>query len=86
VQLQFVRAIQDGEHRDVEQAARLARQPGTRPDRAPGGFGGVLLHRHRELVGALDGFLDILGAEHFLANGETLVEQLACHDPSPRIQ
>src|SRR5207248_8874259 len=77
MQLQFVRTIECAEHGQIDDASRPAIDPGPRPQCAPAKFGRPFRHRPGEFVGARDGFIDIVLAEHFLADLQSLFEQLA---------
>src|SRR5262249_45862724 len=76
VQLELGRAVERGQHGEVQHRARLLRQAGTRPDIAPAVFRGDVLERHHEVVGARHGVVDIVGAEHGFAHLHALVVEL----------
>ena len=50
VHAELVRAVERGQHREVDEAALAPRQAGPRPDCAPAVLGDELLHRPRELA------------------------------------
>src|SRR5260370_624683 len=79
VGLEFVRAVQSGEHAEVDEAAELARQLRPRPQPSPAGLGHQFLHRHAEIIDGLELAVDVFGSEHFLAHGESLVPQFFRH-------
>src|SRR6266571_6818178 len=79
VGLELVRAVQSGEHAEVDEAAELARQLRPRPQPSPAGLGHQLLHRHAEIIDSLELAFDVFRAEHFLAHGESLVPQFFRH-------
>jgi hypothetical protein len=89
MQLQLGGAVEGGEHREVQHRACFARQAGARPDLAPGVFGGHLLEAGEEIVGAGQGAVDILGAQHGSPHLQALLEQVALvfrtfgHDGTP---
>src|SRR5206468_2561232 len=82
---EFVRPVQRGQHRQIDQASHLARHLRPRPQPSPAGLGYELLHGHVEIVRARKVALDVLGAEHFLAHGESLVPQFFDHSRSFRL-
>src|SRR6266853_648434 len=79
VGLELVRPVQGREHSEIDEAAELARQLRPRPQPSPAGLRDQLLHRHAEIVDRLQLPLDVLGPEHFLAHGESLVAQFFRH-------
>src|SRR4051812_1690967 len=85
VHLQLVRPVERADHRQVEHAARLARQCFASPDVAPAVLRDQFLHRTVEIVGALEGVLDELGSERVLANLQSLVERRLVHRRYPLI-
>src|SRR5579864_1092845 len=76
---QFVRPVQDRDHRDVEHAAGLARQFLAAPHGAPAIFVQHLLERLVEAVDAFQGIADIGLAKHGLANLQALVVHFLVH-------
>src|SRR6266702_7804023 len=83
VELEFLGLAERDQHRDVEHAADLARQPRARPHHAPGRLGGEHLHGHRERVGVLELPFYVLRAQHLLAQLQSLLEQLVSHCDAP---
>ena len=79
VNLELVRPVQRGEHRDVEQAARLLRQAFAAPHRAPAVLGDELLERHVEVVGVGERLVDEFRADHRFADRQALVEHFFIH-------
>jgi hypothetical protein len=77
---QFVRPVQDRDHREVEHAAGLARQFLAAPDRAPAIFGDQLLERLVEIVGIFQRIGDIGLAQYRFTNFQALVVRLRIHD------
>jgi hypothetical protein len=77
---QFVRPVQDRDHREVEHAAGLARQLLAAPHRAPAIFGEHFLERTVEVVDVLQGVVDISLAKHRLANFQSLFVGFFVHD------
>src|SRR5690348_16998190 len=60
VRAQLVRTVEDRDHREVEHAARLARQALAAPDRAPTVFVEDVLQRLVEVVDVLHRRIDVL--------------------------
>ena len=79
VQLEFVGPAQRPEHRQIDDAAGAAVETRPGPQCAPAEFGRPLRHRPGEFVGAGDRLVDVVFAKHFLADLQSLVEQLAHH-------
>jgi hypothetical protein len=77
VEAKFGASVERSQHRQVDHAARLAREAGARPDHSPGDLGGHLLKRCVEVVGARDRGVDIVGAEHGATHLQPLLEQVA---------
>src|SRR6185437_4063488 len=59
MELQLVRAIERGDHAEIEQAAAAAVEARPVPDLVPAIFGDELLHRPGEVVGGGERLLDI---------------------------
>jgi hypothetical protein len=76
---QFVIAIERAQHRQVQHAAGLARQAVAAPDIAPAVFGRQFLHRHVEVIGALERLLHELLAQHILPDGQTAIKSFLAH-------
>src|ERR1044071_8217783 len=68
MELQLMRPVERTEHREIDDAARTAIQPRPRPQRAPAELGRPFRHRAGELVRACDRLVDVILAEHFLAD------------------
>src|SRR6185437_14202670 len=79
MQLDLVRPVERGQHGEVEEAARLARQAGPRPHLAPAIFRDEILQHLAEAVGAGERAVDMLGAQHLPTHGETLVVEILVH-------
>src|SRR6185436_13939570 len=77
VQLQFLRTAERAEHRQVDDAAGAAVQARPGPQRAPAEFGRPFGHRPGEFVRARNGLVDVVFTQHFLADLQSLVEQLS---------
>src|SRR5262245_18567036 len=77
VQLQLVGPVERAEHGEVDDAARAAIEARSRPQRAPAELGRPLRHRARELVGAGDRLVDVVLAQHLLADLQAFFEQRA---------
>src|SRR5690606_20130142 len=75
VQLELMDAADRAQHRQVDDAARLAVQARPAPDAAPAVFGRELLQRALELVlvAAFDRRLHIFVAQHLAANLQALL-------------
>src|SRR5215471_12298123 len=79
---ELVLAVHGGQHPEVEDAARPPIEALTRPDGAPAVFGDELLDRRGELRHAVERAVEVLGAEHLAARGQTLVVAVApAHEP-----
>ena len=76
VQLDLRRAIERRQHRQVQQAAGLAIEPGTGPRVSPAPLGRDALKRHREIVGRAQRLVDVLGAQDLAAQRQAAIEQL----------
>ena len=68
VGLEFLRAAERAQHREVEKTARLVREAVAAPDIGPAIFGREVLHRAIEVVGRRDGLVDELVAENTIAD------------------
>src|ERR1700730_2936617 len=79
VDLQLMGPVERANHRQVDQAPRLERQPLAVPAPAPAIFRGELLHRHVEVVRRLERVLDELLPENGLADLESTVECRLVH-------
>src|SRR5450759_2408151 len=77
VQFQFMGPVERPEHGQIDDAAGAAVKSRPGPQCAPAELGRPFGHRPGEFVGAGDGFVDVILAEHFLADLQSLVEQLA---------
>src|ERR1700747_3705689 len=87
VKLQLMRPIESAEHRQVDDRTGALVEPGSRPQRAPAELGRPFRHGPREFVSARDRFIDIVLAEHFLANLKAFFEQLTfAHDRPFRVE
>src|SRR4029079_4980477 len=74
VDAQLVRAVERGQHSQVDEAALLAAEAGARPDGAPAVLGDELLHRPRELAGLCERALDVRVAEHLATDALALLQ------------
>src|SRR5579883_184462 len=79
VRAQLVRPVEDRDHREVEHAARLARQAFAAPHGAPAIFVEDVLQWLVEIVHILHRGIDILVAEHGPAHAEPLVMHRLVH-------
>ena len=77
VEPQFGGLVERGQHRDVDHAARLARQAVSRPRMPPTPFRRDGLKCHHEIVGARDAAIDIIRAQHLTPNLQPTLELLA---------
>src|SRR5882724_13453135 len=71
--LEFVRAVERAQHREVEKAAGLVRKAVAAPDIAPAVFRREVLHRPVEVVGRCDRLVDEFVSQDALADRETPV-------------
>src|ERR1700687_4235789 len=76
VQLDLGRAIERGQHRQIDEAPCLAVEPWARPRVSPAPFGRQALKSHREIVGGLQRFVDVVRAENLAAQCESAFEEL----------
>src|SRR3954463_8146773 len=82
VRAELGRAVQRGEHGEVDEAAGLALEARAVPDRAPAELRDELLHRLAELGAALQRAIDVGVAEDRPADRHALVVEVA-HAPTP---
>src|SRR5689334_7318081 len=68
MQLEFVRPVEGRDHRQVDHAAFLERQTLTAPDMTPAILGDHFLQWPGEIVGVLDGTIDVGFAQHLGAD------------------
>src|ERR1700730_5099866 len=76
VQLDLGRAIERGQHRQIDEAACLAIEPWTRSRVSPSPLGRQALKSHREIVGGRQRLVDVVRAEHLAAQCESAFEKL----------
>ena len=79
MQFELVTAAQRGEHADVVEAALLAAQPRPAPYRAPAVLGQDLLKLLVEVVGAADGAVHVLRAQHLAPDLQAFLVHLVGH-------
>ena len=71
--LEFVRAVERAQHREVEKTAGLVRKAIAAPDIAPAIFRREVLHWTIEVVGRRDGFVDEFVAKDAFADLEASI-------------
>src|SRR6266436_9207455 len=76
---QFMRPVEDRDHRQIEHAAGLARQLLAAPHRAPAVFGDQFLEWLVEIVGILQGVRNIGLTEHRFAYFQSLIVGFLVH-------
>src|ERR1051325_7149223 len=79
VQLQFMRPIEDRDHREIEHRALFLAQALAAPAGAPAILADELLERPVEVVRVLHRVLDILLAEHLGADAQSGLVSLLVH-------
>ena len=79
VHRELVRAVERGQHPEIDQAAVTPLEPGPRPDGAPAVLGHELLHRLRELTRVGQRSLDVLRAEHLAPHGTSAFVHVVGH-------
>src|SRR5262245_31761968 len=80
---QFMRPIEDADHREVEHAAGLRRQAFAAPDPAPAIFGDEVLQRAIEVVDVFERSIYIGVAENLAADAQSLVVHGLVHTLPP---
>src|SRR3977135_351285 len=78
--LEFVRAVERAQHREVEKTAGLVRKAVAAPDIAPAIFRREILHRTIEVVGRRDGLVDEFVAKDAFADLEASIVCRLVHD------
>src|SRR5579885_240778 len=76
---QFMRAIQCGEHANVDQTTHLPGKPWARPDRPPARLRHQLLQRTGEIIGIGKRFINVLISQYSTAYSHPLLKFFAIH-------
>src|SRR6185436_2303098 len=82
VQLELVRPVEGADHREIDQAPIAPLEARAAPDAAPAILGRELLHRPAEVVRSGERLLDVLLAEHGLADFQPALKEIV-HDLFP---
>ena len=83
VQLELLHAPERGEDREVVETALAVVELRSAPDAAPAVLGHEALEVAVEVVGALHGAIDVLGAQHLTALCQAEIQQLVIHSAPP---